>query len=187
MNRGQRGFLLHEWLVVMALAALMLSAVMVWGRGWRAGRVAGPWSRQLQAGLEQLRQRALLEERAWTLCASLNGSDCQSVWQGAWLVFVDSSNDGRRQAGEPLASFTPALPPGWRVIWRGFRGEPWLRWSEAGDAPASNGTLTLCPPGAHDAALRQLVIAKSGRVRLVQPARVGNASLQAARALCGWT
>ena len=31
MNRGQRGFLLHEWLVVMVLAALMLSAGMVWG------------------------------------------------------------------------------------------------------------------------------------------------------------
>ena len=80
-------------------------------------------------------------------------------------------------------SFGPAIPPHWRLVWRGFRPGTGIIWSDLGDAAISNGTLTLCAPKAQDSALRQWVVSKSGRVRLVLPASSAS-TLAAARAVC---
>lgn len=186
MRRAHRGVLLIELVVVVSLSAVFALIAMPQVGAWRQAMQARQWMTQYQAGLGQLRARAVREGRAWTLCVSSDGRQCDSIWRGDWLAFADLDQDGRHQSGEPTALFLPAIPGGWQVVWRGFRATSWLQWQANGDAATSNGTLTLCPPTAQDAALRQLVLSKSGRLRLVQPSQAGGSTLQAARAACGW-
>ena len=183
MKRPPRGFLLIEQLVVVALSVLMLSYALQGWASWQQASTARQLGLQWSLSLARLRQRALSDAQSWTLCASLNASICQGVWTGQWLAFADTNGDGLRQPTEPRMSFGPAIPPHWRLVWKGFRPGTGIVWSDLGDAAISNGTLTLCAPKAQDSALRQWVLSKSGRVRLVQPASSA-ATLTAARAVC---
>lgn len=181
--KSQLGTLLAEQLVVMVLSTtLLLMALSAWSH-WQQASRARQLGLQWQLALQRIRQAALTDAQAWTLCASPDGQRCQAVWSGAWLVFADSNGDSQRQSHEPRRVFGPPIPKHWRLVWKGFRSSPGVVWSEAGDAALSNGTLTLCAPKAQDSALRQWVISKSGRVRLVIPAR-NSATLTTARALC---
>lgn len=183
MRMPPRGFLLIEQLVVVALSVLMLSHALQGWAGWQQAGTARQLGLQWSLSLARLRQRALNDAQSWTLCASLDASTCQSVWTGPWLAFADANGDGLRQPAELRMSFGPAIPPHWRLVWKGFRAGGGIIWSDLGDAALSNGTLTLCAPKAQDSALRQWVVSKSGRVRLVQPASSA-ATLAAARAVC---
>ncbi len=183
MKLPPRGFMLIEHLVVVALSVLMLSVALQGWASWQQASKARQLGLQWSLSLARLRQRALSDAQSWTLCASLNASICQSVWTGSWLAFVDANGDGLRQPTEPRIIFGPAIPAHWRLVWKGFRPGSGIIWSELGDAAISNGTLTLCAPKAQDSALRQWVLSKSGRVRLVLPASSAS-TLTAARAVC---
>ncbi len=182
-----RGHLLIEQLVTLALAGIMLAAALSSWSAWRSSAQARQWAQQMQLSLEQLRRQAMQQSRELSLCGSRDGHQCDLVATGGWLVFADANGDGLRQPGEAGWRRSPAVLPGWRAVWRSFRNQPRMIWLASGDAATANGTLTLCPPTAHDAALRQLVVSKSGRVRLVQPSQAGAATLKSARAVCGWT
>ncbi len=186
MTGREHGLLLAEQLLTLALTAMLLTVALAGWQDWRDMARARQWSQQMQLSLAALRRQAMREERELTLCGSADGQHCNAVATGAWLVFADTGGDGLRQPTEPGWSLQPAVPAHWRALWRSFRNQPQMIWLASGDAATANGTLTLCPPTAHDAALRQLVIGKSGRVRLVQPAQAGATTLRAARAVCGW-
>jgi len=186
MRLPERGVLLIEQLVVIALSLLMLSYALQGWASWQQASTARQLGLQWSLSLARLRQRALSDAQSWTLCASLDATSCQSVWTGAWLAFADTNGDGLRQSTEVRMSFGPAIPPHWRLVWKGFRPGTGIIWSDLGDAAISNGTLTLCAPKAQDSALRQWVLSKSGRVRLVQPANSAS-TLTAARAVCAGT
>lgn len=182
-KRAARGFLLLEQLIVVALAVLMLGLALQGWTTWQQAGTARQLGQQWSLGLARLRQQALSDGQALTLCASRDGSHCQAVWSSTWLAFADANGDGLRQPTEPRLSFGPPIPASWRLVWKGFRPGTGIIWSEWGDAPTSNGTLTLCAPKAQDSALRQWVLSKSGRVRLVLPASSA-ATLATARAVC---
>lgn len=184
--RRQQGFLLMERLLVLVLTAVMLAAALPAWRGWQEGTRAREWGQRMQLALADLRRQAMREQRELTLCGSRDGQSCAATGVLRWLAFHDRDGDGRRQPDEEGWNWLPVTPDGWHVVWRSFRNQPQMIWLASGDAAFSNGTLTLCPPAAHDAALRQLVISRSGRVRLVQPVRAGATTLRAARAACGW-
>ena len=186
MRLPERGVLLIEQLVVIALSLLMLSYALQGWASWQQASTARQLGLQWSLSLARLRQRALSDAQSWTLCASLDATSCQSVWTGAWLAFADTNGDGLRQSTEVRMSFGPAIPPHWRLVWKSFRPGTGIIWSDLGDAAISNGTLTLCAPKAQDPALRQWVLSKSGRVRLVQPANSAS-TLTAARAVCAGT
>ena len=183
MRLPERGVLLIEQLVVIALSLLMLSYALQGWASWQQASTARQLGLQWSLSLARLRQRALSDAQSWTLCASLDATSCQSVWTGAWLAFADTNGDGLRQSTEVRMSFGPAIPPHWRLVWKSFRPGTGIIWSDLGDAAISNGTLTLCAPKAQDSALRQWVLSKSGRVRLVLPASSAS-TLAAARAVC---
>ena len=183
MRASERGFLLTEQLVVMALSILMLTCGIKGWTSWQQASTARQLGLQWSLSLTRLRQRALSDGQSWTLCASLNAITCQSVWTGRWLAFSDSNGDGQHQMAELRTNFGPDIPAGWRLVWKGFRPGTGIIWSELGDAAISNGTLTLCAPKAQDSALRQWVLSKSGRARLVLPATSAT-TLASARAVC---
>lgn len=171
--------------MAIALLSLLLHAGISSHRAWQQQQMAQRWMLQLQQQLEIVRHRAFYERHDWWVCRVSSAHRCVDFTVGRdWLVFQDQNQDGVAQQSEPKMAGMPALPAGWRLIWRGFRAEPMLIWSAAGDAPLSNGTLTLCPARTQLSAIRQLVISKSGRMRIRVPQRESPSVLQSANALC---
>lgn len=184
--RRWRGYTLIEILIVLLLTTLLWHAAAESIPAWRRQAEARQLSAALLQTLDGLRQRALREQRDWAVCMARDGWHCDSDWQTHWLAFADANADSVHQPDEAQAPLTLAIPPGWRLLWRGFRSQPAMLWLAGGDAASSNGTLTLCPPSPQDAALRQLVLGKTGRLRLVLPQQAGASTLKSARAVCGW-
>lgn len=181
-----RGALLSEWLIALALTGIMLSAGFAWAGAWQRQQQSRHWTANWVIAMEQIRQQAQHDRSPWAICASADGMHCDSLWQARWLVFNDSNGDGARQRSERVQHVLPDIPRAWHVVWRSFRQQSWLTWSAQGDAVLSNGTLTLCPPVIDEAALRQVIVSKSGRMRIRRPSQDSASVLRAAREACGW-
>lgn len=177
--RAVRGFSLLEVLVVLALMAAAGSLLMHSQQAAQQVTQARQLLPVVVQALLTVRLRAASEQRAWRICSRAPDGTCQLPWQGGWQAFPVL------QAETPPL-LLPDLPAGWHLQWRSFRRQAWLDWQASGDAADSNGTLTLCPPIPQDAALRQIVVSRSGRLRTQLPHRLSAQGLAAARQACGW-
>lgn len=89
-------------------------------------------------------------------------------WPSGWQVYVDLSDNGRLDAGEPLLREEPALPPG--VVLKGNTPvRRYIRYTPFGETKLLGGgfqagTLTLCHTSGSQA-VRRLVLSASGRLR----------------------
>jgi prepilin-type N-terminal cleavage/methylation domain-containing protein len=186
LERGGRGFTLLE-----AMLALLLSALVA---GWAVPALRDVWlsarlrvsTQHLLTVLETARYQSLVAPRELTICASLDGLRCDRDHGRRLLVFIDTNEDGVLDAGEQLQSDEVLLQEdeAW-LVWRAFQNKPFLRWGR-GRTDSMNGTFTLCNGQRREEWLRQLVVNRVGRTRLVSPLRAGGSTLAAARKVCGW-
>lgn len=166
-------------MLVLSLAATLWFATSHYHTQSKQVTQARQWTQAALVVLQSVRQRALTEQRVWRVCGGELIDDCMSLWSAQWWAQAQADGSGR-------ILLQPDIPAGWRVYWRGFRQRPFIEWTAIGDAADSNGTLTLCAPIAQDAALRQIVISRSGRLRVQAPKAQGASALASARAICGW-
>lgn len=188
VNAGIRmrpaGFTLMELMAVMALIGL-LSSLAVPGMSWVLQRAHVTASTNHLLGvLESTRYQSLAMQRAVTVCMSPDGLRCHAGQGHHLLVFNDANKDGALSGGEVQWSNEPFLQDDFWLVWRSFRGLPYLRWASGGRTDSLNGTFTLCNKSHRDELLRQLVVNRAGRVRLVIPAHASGAVLNSARRVC---
>jgi len=177
LSRHQQGFSLIELMLVLSMAATLWLAASHHHTQSKQVTQARQWTQAAAVTLQSVRQRAQTEQRVWRVCGGERIDDCVGLWSKHWAAQAD---------GSVRLLLQPDIPTGWRVYWRGFRQRPFIEWTAAGDAADSNGTLTFCAPIAQDAALRQIVISRSGRLRIQAPKAQGASALASARAICGW-
>lgn len=133
--------------------------------------------------LETSRYLAMSSRMPVTVCAVQDGQ-CNGRWRNEILVFQDRNRNGMHDAGEVQRYHSRVLGRGFWLVWRPFRNSPHLTWAQNGQTDSMNGTFTLCHSSRRNELLRQLVINRVGRVRLVRP--VSPAAVSAARRACGW-
>lgn len=189
MPRGRRrrtGHTLVELLLALVLAGLVAAwAVPVldsWWLGLRVRQASG----HFQGLLEVMRHRSLATRVPVTICGSRDGSACDRHRGERILMFEDLNGNGVLDASDRAVYRDPFADSGevW-LAWRAFRGTAYLRWA-GGRTDSMNGTFTVCNARRRDDWLRQLVVNRAGRVRVVLPLRAGAAELRAARRACGW-
>ena len=71
-------------------------------------------SNELNAGLTRARGEAVAR-RSWvSLCSSTDGANCrtssQGLWEGGWILFVDTNGNGARGSTELLLGAARPLP-----------------------------------------------------------------------------
>lgn len=170
-SRGIAGFTLIELLVSLAVLGI-LAAVVVPGLAQfgHAARMSMLGNRFL-GDLAHARSEAIKRGKRVVVCKSINGVVCTTTghWDGGWMVFEDSNNNGRREATETRLSVVEAQPPGWRVKGT-FSGAHYVSYHPMGrsqlvSGAMQGGTLTICRTSAQPTDGLQVVISLAGRPR----------------------
>lgn len=130
-------------------------------------------SNDLSAAFHLARQAAIQRHRPVALCAGEAGA-CHNRanwnWAKGWLVFVDPNHNGMRDADEPILHTGEAIHPS--LLARG--NAPLIKavifnaqgFAEQPGGAFAAGRLRLCAPATLGNNARDLVLAKSGRLRL---------------------
>lgn len=184
--RTMPGFTLVELMLALLLSALVAGWAVPALRDVLLSARLRLATQHLLTVLETVRYQSLVAPGEVTLCTSADGARCERDAGRRLLVFVDVDEDGVLDPGEQLQSDDTLLQEGeaW-LAWRAFQNKPYLRWGR-GRTDSMNGTFTLCNRQRRDDWLRQLVVNRVGRTRLVSPLKAGGATLAAARTTCGW-
>lgn len=169
----ERGFTLIEAMLVLLVAAVLMGIAAPSLRGWLLQQHLSTSTNSLISAFHLARQTAIQSHQAVSLCAGHEGT-CHSKaawdWSKGWIVFYDRNRNGILDGEErPLqtgfgahsnlvvAANSPLRKP---VIFTplGFAEQP-------GGAFAA-GRLRLCAPLPIYKNARDLVLSKSGRIRL---------------------
>lgn len=167
-----RGATLAELLVVIAITAVLATvAIPGFTAQLFASRLSGA-TNELVAAFNLARSEAIKRKSRAVVCTSSDGHLCtDGGWQQGWIVFHDINNNAERDAGEDVMNVRSALPKGISI-----EGNTWVS-RYVSYAPTGGtllisgawqaGTFTLCGEGGSSAAAREIVIASTGRVRVV--------------------
>ena len=91
---------------------------------------------------------------------------CGAPWSQGSVVFEDANMDGRLNAGESVLRVTPARAQAGAIYWRSFGNRAALVFTPHGYTDNQSGSFTLCPLDGDPALARQVVVNRTGRVRL---------------------
>jgi type IV fimbrial biogenesis protein FimT len=120
----------------------------------------------LNAALVRARGEAVARRGSVSICSSTDSSLCRSSsasqWEGGWIVFVDTDNNGSRASGELLLAAAGTLPTGSTLRSSGFTNAGFVRFDARG-VPDSAGTFTICDTRG-PASARSVAINAIGRV-----------------------
>lgn len=185
-GRAVIGFTLVEMMLVLMLSALVAGWAVPALRDVLLSTRLRLATQHLLTVLETVRHQSLVAPSEVTVCSSPDGQRCARDGGQHLLVFLDVDEDGARDPDEQLQSDDLVLQEGeaW-LAWRAFQNKPYLRWGR-GRTDSMNGTFTLCNRQRREEWLRQVVVNRVGRTRLVAPLEVGGATLASARKACGW-
>ncbi len=161
-----RGFMLSELLVAMAIAAMLLALAapgFARHRGEAALRAA---SNETLAALQLARRVALARGQSVTVCPSADGTVC-GFGGAEWLLFANATggSDNRREAADELLQ-SWSLPQG--VVVTGTRG-----YAAFQSRPGAAATLTF--DFCHRAAPTgiSIVVSQTGRARVTRGTTCG--------------
>ena len=186
LHRG-RGFSLLELMLVLALAMLVTGWALPSLDDFLQGVRVNTTVKHYLGMLESTRYRSMSEHRKTTICATAaDGVTCNRDGGTGLVIFEDRDEDGVVDATEKVVLQEMLVDGGgYWLAWRSFQSRPYLRWA-LGRTDSMNGTYTLCNREKKDKLLRQLVVNRTGRTRIVVPARSAASVLQSARQACGW-
>jgi type IV fimbrial biogenesis protein FimT len=170
----QSGITLLELMVVLAVAAILLSlAVPALTGVVGSGRLASA-SNMLVASLHLTRSEAIKRNARAVMCPSANGAACADGggWHQGWLVFHDANNNAALDGGESVILSQEALSPDVRLT----GNQPvarYISYSPSGAAQLVSGafqagTLTVCLRSPEPAAARQIILSSTGRPRVAK-------------------
>ncbi|MBN2690420.1 MAG: GspH/FimT family pseudopilin [Burkholderiaceae bacterium] len=171
--RAVCGFTLVEILIVLLVGAVLFGLAAPWMRGWVMQHHLSTTTNSLLSAFHLARQTAIGLHRPVSVCAGAAGACHRPAawdWSKGWIVFVDRNRNGVLDGEEKplhtgsashadlaLAANSP-LRKGVIFTALGFAEQP-------GGAFAA-GRLRICAPLPIVKNARDLVLSKSGRLRL---------------------
>ena len=170
-----KGFTLVEFLVVTAIAALILAfAVPSFSSMLQETRLSTTLN-SLVHGLQLARSEAIKRQRTIVICKGgpETGCDNQRSWDSGWLIFVDIDRNHDVSPNEPMIWSHPALNDRTSIAFSAFPTDNYVVYYPSG-AASSNGTFTFCDDRGNNAA-KALILAKTGRLRVSDTAADGSA------------
>ncbi len=158
--QGIRGYTLVEALIVVALIALLMSAVPSFEKMLAENRQRSRIF-EFQRLLQLARASAITSGHVTTLCGSTDQISCTADWppSSTVLLFEDHNNNHRLDNNESLI-YQIGFPSSY-WYWRGSN-RPYLRFRFDG-TPMEFGHFTLCPENNRSATVTQIAVNFVGR------------------------
>ncbi len=173
MNRKPRqsAFTLIELMVTLAVAVIVLTVGVPGLQSFFVNSRLTTQTNQLVSALNLARCEAIKRGVWVTVCKSANPTasspSCAASggWEQGWVVFVDSSNIGTIDAGEPVLRVFNKLDV--TTLSGGGNFSKWISYLPSGisqgDTKLPNGTFTLCQAKAKKG--KNILINATGRLR----------------------
>lgn len=154
------GLTLLECLIVMALSCILLfSAVTAYQTFIRKNQLSTLVD-QLTDAMEYARDAAITLQTTITFCPKNNDEQCGSHWQQGQLI-IDERNQHRLRE-------LPAIPNQYHLYWRSTLGDSGsLRWRSDGFTRGQQGSFLICAPAHHLGVSAQIIILRTGRLRVL--------------------
>jgi len=167
------GYSLVELMVVLALASIVMSLGLPAMTGMLSTQRAASLSAAFLNSLNLARAEAIKRNARAVLCKSANGLSCSASggWEQGWIVFHDVNNNAALDADEALI-LQQAAASGLSLTGN-FSVADYVSYSASGSAKLLSGafqagTFTLCLSPASDPDVRQIVLSKTGRARIIK-------------------
>lgn len=163
-----RGLSLFEFMITLALAALLIGAGAPALSTYLQDQRMTAEINRIVAHLHLARTVAISRRASVIMCASETQRDCVDQaprgadWGRGWILFVDTNNNGERDAAEPLLRTRPAVNRNLAVR---FNQAGAVQYRSTGEA--RSGRFTLCDRrGAQFA--RSVILYWTGRPRTIR-------------------
>lgn len=165
------GFTAIELMMTLIIAMILLAIAIPSFSRMTAQNHLATTANDFVSAFGAARQTAIVKGRPVTLCAG-NQSGCfASVdWSNGWLAFVDTDKSGTLDVGEPVV-FTGVARRGDVVVQGNHPIQKPVIFSPLGFASQPSGaftagTLRVCVPASIGDNARDLILSKSGRLRV---------------------
>jgi type IV fimbrial biogenesis protein FimT len=141
--RPQSGFTLIELLLTLSVLAILTGlAIASWQGALTRTHIAVQMN-ALVGSLQRARVEAVQGGKTFVICKSADGVQCGAdQWEDGWLVFGDTDNDHRVDAGEAIVNVQPALPSSY-TLRSTYHFTNRVKYYETGDSNTA-GRFVLC-------------------------------------------
>ncbi len=165
MNRyaNARAFTLLELIITLAIAAILLVIATPSFTSFAQKRTVSQKTIQVRGALELARGLAISQRQIWTVCTVNALNACVKEEGVRLLVFRDNNLDNSFSPGESLHQDIDLNAA--QIELSASFGRSYIRFSEKGEAMES-GNYEVCSQNQSFAYGRQVIIFRSGRVRL---------------------
>ena len=173
--KRQKGFTLIELMTTVGIGAILVSMAVPGMQSVAMNSKQRSGVNELIAAMHLARSTAITTNSRVTLCASSNGTACESVdWNDGWIVFADLDSD-QNVDGDEVVLRTGAEDSGLEIS--SSRFSRFLMYRPSGRvmnaSTATNvGEFTVCDGRGTDH-LKIVAIALSGRPRLSEYSTLG--------------
>lgn len=171
-HEGVNGFTLVEWMVTIAVSAILLTITVPALSNVMVSSRLTSFANTFLAHLYLARGEAIKRNGRAALCKSATGVSCASEgdWQQGWIVFQDENDNALRDISEVVLLQQSALPNGY-FLNGNATVQNYISYSPTGSTKLSGGafqagTLTLCEQSSQQG--RKIIISSTGRARIVK-------------------
>lgn len=161
MTHKEAGFTLIETMVVLAIAAIVITLGVPSFNGALQRQRVSTTMHLLSTDMAMARSSALMRRSQVIVCPRGAATDCSGTqdWSRGWLVFTDP--DGNRQPDADSDILRASDPPANDLLYLPST-RPFLRYQADGRSAHSNLSVHICAAGVH---LGKVAVNNLGRVR----------------------
>lgn len=123
---------------------------------------------KMVGAINYTRINAVTSGNTVTLCPRTEVLDCGKDWSLGAIVFRDLNSNGKIDGNETVLRVFDKFKTQSKATWVSFGSNNYLRFRADGTTIGQNGSFTYCPPNKNEKFAHQIIINRTGRVRLAE-------------------